>query len=78
MEITVTERVSANVRAEIARKRLTQTEMAKALGMTQQMLSRRVNGYVEFSVNELVALATLLGTTTEHLLRDETELEASA
>lgn len=60
--------VAGNVRAEVARKRLRQAQMATALGMTQQALSRRMTGDVEFSASEVQAIANLLGVPVADLM----------
>lgn len=53
--------VAANVRAEVARARASQTTIAHVLGENQQWLSRRMVGQVEFRVSELIAIADYLG-----------------
>lgn len=52
--------VAANVRAELARRRLRQADVAAALGMTTSALSRRLTGETPFDVDELEALAAHL------------------
>lgn len=59
---------AAAVRAEFARRRITQEQAAAALGMAQPMVSRRLSGRVEFSASELRALALWLGIPAETLL----------
>ena len=49
--------VAANVRAELARRRITQTDVAQ-----------RLNGSVDFRVGELIAVADMLGITIAELL----------
>ena len=51
------ERVPANVRAEVARRGLSQSALAAALNLTQSAVSRRLSGTVEFTASELAALA---------------------
>lgn len=60
--------VSAEVRAMMARKRITGKSLAARLGMTEMALSRRINGSVDFSVGELVAVAVELGCDVADLL----------
>lgn len=55
-----TEHVAANVRAEMARHRVTQTQIAAALGFSQAAVSRRLRGSVPFDVTELAVVAGLL------------------
>lgn len=58
---TYTERVAASVRAEMARKQITQTQVAESLGLAQSAVSRRLNGHTEFTGDELGRVAELLG-----------------
>lgn len=58
---TYTTRVADSVRAELARRKITQTELAEALGMTQPAVSRRMSGAVPFDTEELGRIADLLG-----------------
>lgn len=51
--------VAANVRAEVARRRLRQSEIAEHLQLNQQQVSRRLNGQVAISAAELQQLAQL-------------------
>jgi transcriptional regulator with XRE-family HTH domain len=52
--------VAANVRAELARKRISQTQIAEHLGVSRQNVAQRLNGRVDFRVGELIAIAALL------------------
>ena len=60
--------VAGNVRAEMARVRVSQTQVGRALGITQQAVSRRLKGEVDFTVTELATVAELLGVETATLL----------
>lgn len=55
------------IRAEVARRRLVYRDIAEALGITPEDLSRKVNGYKAFSVCEVDLLADVLGCTTDKL-----------
>lgn len=68
MRETPTDAVAANVRAEVARKRIRQTEIAERLGLNQQQVSRRLNGQVPISAAELRELAALLEVSAGDLL----------
>ena len=48
-----------NVRAEMARAKVSQTRAAIALGISQAQMSERMNGVVDFRVHELLVLAQL-------------------
>lgn len=52
--------VAANVRAEVARRRIRQADIAGHLSIDQRAVSRRLLGHVEFSASELQKLAELL------------------
>lgn len=62
--------VAANVRAELARKRITQTKVAARLGVSRQNVAQRLSGRVDFRVSELVAIAELLEIPVTALLAD--------
>lgn len=57
---TFAQRIAAAVRAETARRRVSQQSLASKVGMTQPALSRRMNGHVQFSPEELLAVAQAL------------------
>lgn len=62
--------VAANVRAELARRRITQSEVAERLGVSRQNIAQRLNGSVDFRVGELLAIADLLGIPAANFLSD--------
>jgi transcriptional regulator with XRE-family HTH domain len=68
MTATVSDRVASNVRAELARRRLSQQALAAALGVSQTHVSRRLVGKVAFDVEELHAVADFLGLRVAALL----------
>ena len=53
--------VAAEVRAEMARQRISGRQAARRLGWTQPYLSRRLTGDIPFDVADLADLADLLG-----------------
>lgn len=57
MALTRTAAVGANVRAELARRSLTQDDLARHLGLPQPAVSRRIRGVTAWTVDELVAAA---------------------
>ena len=59
--------VAANIRAEAARRGVTQTDIAMHLGMNQSTISERYRGKREWSLAEIEAVALLLRTTTSVL-----------
>jgi transcriptional regulator with XRE-family HTH domain len=69
MTNTYTEKVIGELRAEIARQRLTQREVAARLGWSQQVLSKRLTGEVAISIDEAGKLAEVLGIKPEQLMQ---------
>ena len=61
--------VSAAVRAEMARRRVSQQKLASHLGWSQPKISRRLNDVVPFALDDLTAIAGALGVTVDDLLR---------
>lgn len=49
-----------NVRAEMARKNITISEMAKKIGISANSLSKKLNKKTDFKINELERISTLL------------------
>lgn len=71
MRTTTTQRVARTIRAELARRSLTQADLAAALGISQQGVSRRLAGHIAFDTDELSAAAELLGLPTEALFNGQ-------
>jgi transcriptional regulator with XRE-family HTH domain len=65
---TATERVAANIRAELARQGISQTDLAASLHKSQPTVSRRLLGRVPFSVDELDIIADLLDVPMAQLV----------
>lgn len=61
----------SNVRAEMARKGLTQTTLARHLGISQVAVSTRLRGVTAFDVNELTTVAAVLDVPLATLLPTE-------
>ncbi len=59
--------VGANVRAEMARRGITQTQLAEQIGRSQPQLSKRLAGAIPFDINELTAVADALSVPIEKL-----------
>ena len=60
--------VSGNVRAEMARRRVTQKELSEAFGIAQTQISKRLNGRSEWRVNDLPPIAEALGVSIDVLI----------
>ena len=65
---TLREHIASEVRAEMARRRVVDAEIAHHLGQNQQWFSRRKLGYVPFDAAELVLIADYLGVPVTQLL----------
>jgi transcriptional regulator with XRE-family HTH domain len=57
----VSDAVAAEVRAELARKRISRRDAARQLGWTSQYMHRRASGETPFDAVDLFQLARLLG-----------------
>ena len=58
----------ANVRAEMARRKISQEAVAQTLGLSQASVSARLRGVTPFRVDELLRIADLLGVPLDLLL----------
>lgn len=70
MRSLLAEQVAATVRAELARQRKTQRDLAAALGISQQTVSRRLAGETPFAIDEIEAAARFLGVSVGALVQD--------
>lgn len=61
MPVNARESIAAEVRAELARQRKSQREVAEAIGMEQPNLQLRLAGKRPFRAEELAALAEVFG-----------------
>lgn len=68
MATTKPETISRNIRAEMARAGVTQTQLAAALSLSQSAVSRRLAGEADWTVAEVYAVADALGCTPSDLL----------
>jgi transcriptional regulator with XRE-family HTH domain len=59
--------VADAVRAAMARRRVSQHDLATTLGLSQTAISRRVSGRVDFNASELVTIAARLDVTVDSL-----------
>lgn len=62
--------VADEIRGLMAKKHITQTQLADKIGVTQSAIARRLSGRVAFDVNELAAIAAALGVPVSRLLED--------
>ena len=63
--------IGGNVRAEIARRFLTQKQVAHHLGISQQNMSQRIRGHVRFREAELKLLSELLEVPVDTLTKGQ-------
>ena len=68
--VTPSEAVAEEVRAHLARKRISQAAAAKALGISQSSLSRRLVGASSFTVDEIYRLAALFDIRASELISE--------
>ena len=64
----LTQRVAEEVRALMARRRISQEVAAQAIGRSQSYMSRRAKGEMPFDVTDLERLAKLLDVPVTQLL----------
>lgn len=62
-------RVAAELRAELARQRITGRELARRLGRSSNWASMKTSGAQRLSLDELEQVAGVLGLTAEDLVR---------
>lgn len=70
------EAINGEIRAWAARRKVSQAEIAQALGISQTAVSQRLLGSIDWRLNELLALAALFQITIGQLL--ETPVHAGA
>lgn len=69
--------VLLNIKAELARRDRSQSELAGELGMTGASLSRRLSGRVDITMGELLAFAAALDVSVEEFFRPAPDAVAS-
>lgn len=62
MSHMVEQTITAEIRVAMARRNISHTKVAAALGLTISQFSRRINGKVEFSASQLAQLSEVLST----------------
>lgn len=68
MTQSLTARVSAEVRAEVARQQLTHRELGERLGLSQPQVTKRLNGVISMDTAELDRIAIALGVPVDRFL----------
>lgn len=77
MEMSLAASVAGEVRAEMARARISGVALAGHLGKSHAYVSRRLTGVVPFNVAELQKIAEILGVPVEQLLPTSTQAGAA-
>lgn len=72
--INIADRTSGEIRAEMARQRLSQTDLADRLGISQAKLSRALNGKVPLTIDFIQDVADALGVPFAALLVTDSSL----
>jgi len=67
--IPASEWTAGEIRAQLARSRRTQAELADHLGLSNAAVSRRLSGFTPIDVNEIEAIADFLGVPASQLMR---------
>lgn len=70
--------IAMNIHEHSKRSGVSQQELAAGAGLSQPAMSRRMNGEVEFRVDELQAIAAFLEVPLEQLLAPADPVEVSA
>lgn len=73
----IADRVSASVRAELARVRISGKQLARDLGIPYPILARRLNGEVAFRADQLARIAEYLDIPVQRLYGPPSDVEAT-
>lgn len=68
--------ISANIRAEAARRGKTQADLAHAIGTSRQAISQRLLGRINWRIDELQTIADFLGVPLAELINTGTKASA--
>lgn len=78
MKPQTTHRVAANVRAELAARRMTAAEFADAMCWHKSTAHRRLTGATPWSIDDVEDAASVLSLTVEHLIAPRASEAVSA
>lgn len=76
--MTYQELIVSNVRAEVARRNLTQKELAPIIGISRQSLNHRMNCKVNFKPEELKTIADYLDIDPTTFYRASSTVQGAA
>lgn len=68
--VTATDHIRRNIKAELARRDITQRELASHLGISSAAVNQRLSGVTRISTDDLVRIAQLLGVDASSLLKE--------
>lgn len=68
MPQTLSQATAAEIRAEMARQRITGSALAAELDVSTAWVSYRINGHQEIGLNDLERIATALGVPIGRLM----------
>jgi transcriptional regulator with XRE-family HTH domain len=74
--VALTDSVSVKIRAELERQGVSARELSRRLSVSQPYIHRRLNGDVQFRVDELDKIAAVLGVPVATFLSGEAEAVA--
>jgi len=74
----IREHVAEELRALLARRRMSATELARRIGATQPYLWRRMSGEISFDIDDLQKIAAVLGVGVSDLLPKTNTLRKTA
>ena len=69
--------IASEIRAEMARKKLTVAELAAGAGISRASLSRKLHEHNEITLPELLRVARILGTSASEIMRRAEIVEAA-
>ena len=65
---SLNEKIVREIKAEMARQGINQSELGELVGRTQNAISRRLTGKVQFSMGEIEEIAQALDVTVDQLI----------
>lgn len=70
METTLNDRAAGNIRAELARRKITQEQFARRVGCSRTVLTALLGGQTQITLPRLEAIAAALEVPPAKLLAD--------
>lgn len=72
-DTTAAETTGAAVRAECARRSVSQRELARRMGVSHTYVTKRTAGIIAFNVTDLARIASILGISARVFVADSAE-----